>query len=448
MKLAALRSLALTLPLALAACETDPPKDSSKDEGNMASTGVKSAVSGSTSSPSMTSSPPIGAASIGTTSASQGASASHLGGNAERGKGLVEAFECNRCHDVEGHAPAAKESHCVQCHDSISTGKFPAPADAMARWKKTVDPYTVTPSLLKTGARLKPDWLYHFLLSPSDVRPHLDQSMPRLDLTEENARDLVAYLTASAGADPGFEGGNEQHGRDLIEQKSCTTCHAFSGVTAFATRTDTSVTDEQQKRGLRLAPDLRFTRERFRGDAIVRWLIDPKGMKSDTLMPAHSLNEKEAKDIAAYLYRTELSEVPPKAIPTRLPVLERRVAFDEVMEKVFGVTCRHCHSDPDASLGDGGPGNTGGFGFTPKGLNLSTYRGVAAGYMDDKKERQSVFLPLDDGTPRLLAVLLARQMEESGQRHDAVRGMPLGLPAATPEQVQLVETWIAQGRPN
>jgi hypothetical protein len=38
-------------------------------------------------------------------------------------------------------------------------------------------------------------------------------------------------------------------------------------------------------------------------------------------------------------------------------------------------------------------------------------------------------------------------MEERGQRHALVRGMPLGLPALTPEQVQLVESWIAQGRP-
>jgi hypothetical protein len=28
-----------------------------------------------------------------------------------------------------------------------------------------------------------------------------------------------------------------------------------------------------------------------------------------------------------------------------------------------------------------------------------------------------------------------------------VRGMPLGLPAVGPEEIQLVESWIAQGRP-
>ena len=59
----------------------------------------------------------------------------------------------------------------------------------------------------------------------------------------------------------------------------------------------------------------------------------------------------------------------------------------------------------------------------------------------------SVFAPTKDGTPRLVAALIARQKEEAGQIDPEVRGMPLGLPALTAEQVQIVESWIAQGRP-
>jgi hypothetical protein len=28
-----------------------------------------------------------------------------------------------------------------------------------------------------------------------------------------------------------------------------------------------------------------------------------------------------------------------------------------------------------------------------------------------------------------------------------MRGMPLGYPSLTPEEIQLVESWVAQGRP-
>jgi hypothetical protein len=43
--------------------------------------------------------------------------------------------------------------------------------------------------------------------------------------------------------------------------------------------------------------------------------------------------------------------------------------------------------------------------------------------------------------------LLARHAEERGAATGEVRGMPLGYPALSLEDIQLVETWIAQGRP-
>jgi hypothetical protein len=67
--------------------------------------------------------------------------------------------------------------------------------------------------------------------------------------------------------------------------------------------------------------------------------------------------------------------------------------------------------------------------------------------LDDHAERKSVFAKTADGTPLLVAALLARQEEEAGAPRADLRGMPLGLPALSAEEVQLVETWIAAGRP-
>src|SRR5688572_8081552 len=50
----------------------------------------------------------------------------HLAGNAERGRSLVERFECNRCHDGTGLAAMPLEKHCVNCHQDIMSGKFKA----------------------------------------------------------------------------------------------------------------------------------------------------------------------------------------------------------------------------------------------------------------------------------------------------------------------------------
>jgi hypothetical protein len=128
-------------------------------------------------------------------------------------------------------------------------------------------------------------------------------------------------------------------------------------------------------------------------------------------------------------------------------VLSRRIGFDEVNERVFAVTCRHCHTNPDGAGGDGGPGNTGGFGFKPRKIDFSSYQGIQSGGVTRAGERVSLFAPTKEGLPRLVAALVARQREDAGQVSEEVRGMPLGLPALTAEQIQLVESWVEQGRP-
>jgi hypothetical protein len=167
-------------------------------------------------------------------------------------------------------------------------------------------------------------------------------------------------------------------------------------------------------------------------------------------MPKIALTDEEITNVVGYIVSVELSDLPPPKKAERLPVLERKVTFKEVDEKVFHRTCWHCHSEPDYAIGDGGPGNSGGLGFKPRGLNLSDYNGIAAGYLDDKGERSSVFAKDKDGTPRLVRAMMARHEEvnaPNGNGYGEVRGMPLGYDPLPLEEIQLVETWIAQGRP-
>jgi hypothetical protein len=76
-------------------------------------------------------------------------------------------------------------------------------------------------------------------------------------------------------------------------------------------------------------------------------------------------------------------------------------------------------------MGDGGPGNIGGFGFAGRGLNVATYADLASGSRDEHGQRRSVFRPTPAGVPRLLAVLLARQHELTGEVLPGLYGMPL-----------------------
>jgi mono/diheme cytochrome c family protein len=369
-------------------------------------------------------------------------------GDAAHGKELVRKYECNRCHDGTGLAPAPLEQHCVHCHQDILAGKFKASPPKLAKWQKNVTWVRDIPSLAATGSRFRADWIERFLLEPHDLRPALAQSMPRLKISAADARDIAAYLTTIGDSTPpsAAPSGDLAQGRELFETKGCGTCHRFSGVGELATvpRVDGPVNEQ---RAVSLAPDLRHARDRFRADRIVRWILAPQSLKPDTLMTPSPVSEREAAEIAHFVLSAPLAPAAPKSVPARLPPLTRKVTFEEVNERVLAKTCRHCHGNPDVALGDGGPGNTGGFGFAPRRLNLSSYAAVAAGLLDDKQQRTSVFAKTADGTPRLVAALLARQAEEVGKPNPEVRGMPLGLPALPAEDIQLVETWIAQGRP-
>ena len=369
-------------------------------------------------------------------------------GDAARGHELVQRFECNRCHEGTGFASAPLAKHCFSCHAQIIGGTFPVSAAALARFRPHVLSAREAPSLTAIGARIEGDWIRDYLLAPRDLRPRLVPTMPRLALDSAQASDIAAYLmTRSAPSAPplALPAGSASHGRALMEQKGCAGCHAFGGVPAFSSSTPAPEGSSAARAAL-LAPDLRFARERVRREQLLSWLLDPKSVKADTLMPNFDLSREDAADIAAYVLGATLAPAP-SAHFARLPVLTRRVSFEEVNRQVFSRTCHHCHTDAKSAGGDGGPGNTGGFGFEPRGVSFSSHASILAGYIDAKGQRRSLFEPLADGTPRLVAALLARHDETNGAPRAGVRGMPLGLPPLVPEDVQLVESWVAQGKP-
>jgi mono/diheme cytochrome c family protein len=349
---------------------------------------------------------------------------------------LYARFECNRCHDGLAAGPAPRDKHCVHCHQQILGGTFVADADDLERWRGHIKSITVVPSL--AGARrLRRAWVEAFLLAPHDVRPNLPAMMPRLAIQPAEAKILARSLVPDDDLGASAPAGDAARGEALYRTLGCGTCHRFTGAAV-----DAPVGERTPER--QLAPDLRHARTRVQPAALAAWIRDPSG----SLMPRLAMSADDARALAAFVTTTPLADVAmPPAV--RLPRLERPVGWDEVAARVFRKLCWHCHSQPDYAVGDGGPGNSGGFGFAPRGLDLSTANGAASGSFGDDGRRRSVFKPVSetDPTPRLLAHLLARQVEERGGIVPGIRGMPLGLPSISPEDIQLIETWIAQGRP-
>lgn len=362
------------------------------------------------------------------------------------GADLVAKFECARCHDGTGQPDVAQNLHCVKCHFEIGEGKFEAPKEALAEWRPHVMPLRFTPSLSGIGRLVKPEWAERFLAKPFDVRPELHARMPRLAIDTIDARAIVAYLAVhQTDAAPvrtvDAPAGSAERGRSLFIDKTCSNCHSFTGAGTHPPR---PIPASRLPMDRALAPDLRYARERLIPQNVAAYLLDPKSVKPDAAMPKLDLSEQDAADLVAYVMTTPLDDPAPVPLKPRLPVLDRPVAYDEVAEKVLHKTCWHCHSQPDYARGDGGPGNTGGFGFAPRKLDLSSYESIAAGSVDAKGDRRSIFAKGGSGSPLLIEALLARQAEDRGLIGDT-RGMPLGLPPLSAEDIQLVETWVAQG---
>lgn len=362
------------------------------------------------------------------------------------GEALVAKFECARCHNGTGQPEVAQNLHCVKCHFEIGEGTFQAPKEALAEWRPHVMPLRFAPSLSGIGRLVKPEWVERFLVKPFDLRPELQPRMPRLAVDTIDAKAIAAFLATSLtdeGPVPTVDAptGNAPRGRVLFVDKTCSNCHSFTGA---GTQVPRPIPPSRLPVDRALAPDLRYARDRLIPQNVVAYLLDPRSVKPDAAMPKLDLSTQDAADLAAYVMTTSLDELAPRTSQPRLPVLDRPVAYDEVAEKVLHKTCWHCHSQPDYARGDGGPGNTGGFGFAPRKLDLSSYESIASGSVDARGDRHSIFAKGPSGAPLLIEVLLARDAEDRGLVGDT-RGMPLGLPPLSPEEIQLVETWVAQG---
>lgn len=347
-------------------------------------------------------------------------------------------FECTRCHEGLALPTPPQNKQCVGCHEEILAGTYAATPELLAKWQKHIVSLPVAPSLVAIGSKFTRSWVQQQLQSPVDTRPALLATMPRLRISEAQAALMAEALVPEEMAPKTFPVDASARGKELFAEYACASCHSFGStprINAGGKANDAVI----------LAPDLAHTRQRFQSGRLVAWLMNPQKIQPATLMPNLGLSQEDAASLASYLWHDELT--PTKVlVPERLPVLKREVSFDEVFAQVFRKVCWHCHSSEDYARGDGGPGNTGGFGFAAKGLDLSTYQGVQSGSFGDDGRRRSVFVRDEEGVPLLVRVMLLRQLEEAGDAKER-RGMPLGFESMSPTQIQLVESWIEQGRP-
>ncbi len=89
--------------------------------------------------------------------------------------------------------------------------------------------------------------------------------------------------------------GNASAGETAIKRYRCGACHLVSGVSDARG----SVGPPLDKIAFRQSIDGRFKND---PDTLVRWIREPKAMDPAAAMPNEGVTEKEARNIAAYLY--------------------------------------------------------------------------------------------------------------------------------------------------
>lgn len=133
------------------------------------------------------------------------------------GKRLVTISRCVVCHDIEGITEVLPkpvrdpvptegfpklvyEKRCLTCHNIGGEGGTYAPP-----W----DP---------VGSKLKADWIADFLQKPNIIRPILQQ-MPKLGITEEEAKSAVDFIESNFTMPPfGITEEEAQTAKDYIKK--------------------------------------------------------------------------------------------------------------------------------------------------------------------------------------------------------------------------------------
>ncbi len=365
---------------------------------------------------------------------------------AQDARAALRRYGCASCHAVEGVRVSRGQS-CTGCHQAIverQQGRGRAPS---------VRHYVHAPDLGVAG-RLREDYLVSFLQDPHDARPRLEETMPRLPVTEADAQLLARWIRRDAprvARGPAPSRANAEAGRAVFVRVGCATCHEL-GNQDFGVRVPPEALMGLGRAAFE-APNLRHVRDRLEPDVALAWIEDPRAVRPDTQMPPTNLSRADAILVRDYLWFADPGAPAPRpAANLDLTPLSRPVAFAE-MRRIFDRSCIHCHAHTDGRSASA-------LGFEPSSLDLSSLEGVRAGVLLPDGTRRSILEPDASGVAPLLSRLMRRHEEAARDltapradplapiarpRPDEPVGMPLGLPPIDPADVRLVATWIAQG---
>jgi len=138
------------------------------------------------------------------------------------------------------------------------------------------------------GSQLQRAYIEEYVKNPVGVRVGLAERMPRLNLTDDEARLVADHLTRvfiDDRLDAPFDVSADvaRRGAELFERLACRGCHMAGG------------------RGGYVGPNLDGSDRRLRPGWVRAWLLDAAHLKPGTLEPDYGLVPEDAEALAAYV---------------------------------------------------------------------------------------------------------------------------------------------------
>ena len=190
----------------------------------------------------------------------------------EAGRRLVQDHNCQGCHLLEDEGQDIRATIARKMVQEEGLGEEDADTRAVA---------FSPPFITGEGARVRSDWLFHFLKDPTPIRPWLAVRMPTFGFSDQEANTLLRYFTALSEAPFPFETPpGHPPGTDLAAARTLAAKDYFD---CFSCHQQGAKKPEGDPSGW--APDLALSRQRLRPDWIVDWIKDPQKLYPGTKMP-------------------------------------------------------------------------------------------------------------------------------------------------------------------
>jgi cytochrome c1 len=238
----------------------------------------------------------------------------------------LDQFGCTTCHRGQGAATTVTEAHnstlaweqpilpakyiessCGQCHRGALPGtpQLNLGRNLLAREGcvhchtvklpdgKTLKPSDDPPSLSHIADKTTREWIFAWLKDPQAYAA--TSTMPNFKLSDDDARDVSAFLIANSTPMPGDTltvsakaSPDATAGTTLYGESFCASCHAVQNAAGNMVGGD-------------VGPELTRVGNKVKPEWLRAWLHNPRAYDAETAMPHYRLNDSQVATLAGFL---------------------------------------------------------------------------------------------------------------------------------------------------